>query len=64
MATDGEIKGNKPHWNTEGEFCRQVFLAAIQGICSNPNFFGPEFQQSPQAAVDFADSVVIAAIYR
>lgn len=64
MATKDAIQGNKPGWNTEGEFCRQVFLAAIQGICSNPNFFGQEFQQSPQAAVDFADAVVIAAIYR
>lgn len=38
-----------------------VFLAALNGIISNPNFFGAIFQQSPQAAVDFASLVVEAA---
>jgi hypothetical protein len=32
-----------------------IFLAALQGICANPNFFGPIFQQSPEAAVDKFD---------
>ncbi len=27
---------------------------ALAGICANPNFFGSIFQQSPEAAADFA----------
>ncbi|MGYP003406214017 len=38
-----------------------IFLAALQGICANPNFFGPIFQQSPEAAVEFARACVRAA---
>ncbi len=38
-----------------------IFLAALQGICANPNFFGPIFQQSPNAAVEFAQACVRAA---
>lgn len=41
-----------------------IFLAALQGICANPNFFGPQFQQSPQAAVEFAQACVRAAYRR
>lgn len=50
-------------WNTNSPACREIFCAALQGICANPSFFGALFQQSPQAAVEFADSVVIAAVY-
>lgn len=38
-----------------------IFCAAITGICANPAFFGPLFQQSPQAAVEFASAVVARA---
>jgi hypothetical protein len=51
-------------WNTESEFAREVFCAALQGILANPGFFGPLFQQSPEAAVEFADQVVLRAVYR
>lgn len=54
----------QPRWNPESEHCRDVFCAALQGICANPAFFGPIFQQSPTAAVEFADAVVLAACYR
>lgn len=40
-----------------------IFNAALAGICANPNFFGPLFQQSPQAAVNFAADVTIAAMF-
>lgn len=33
---------------------REIFCAALTGICANPAFFGPLFQQQPGAAVDFA----------
>lgn len=42
------------------ESSHRVFCAALSGICANPAFFGPIFQQSPQAAVDFAMKTVIA----
>ncbi len=38
-----------------------IFLAALQGICANPAFFGPLFQQSPKAAVEFAQACVRAS---
>lgn len=41
-----------------------VYLAALNGIIANPQFFGPLFQQSPQAAVDFAAKVVACAFER
>lgn len=41
---------------------REIFNAALTGICANPHFFGPLFQQSPQAAAEFARDVVAAAI--
>jgi len=40
-----------------------VFCAALTGICANPQFFGPTFQQSPQAAVEFATEVVSIILY-
>ena len=39
-----------------------IACAALTGICANPQFVGPLFQQSPEAAVDFAKQVVIAAL--
>lgn len=52
-----------PRWNTNHDGYRAIFNAALAGICANPNFFGPIMQQSPQAAVDFANEVTLAAIY-
>lgn len=40
---------------------RAIFLAAIQGICANPHFFGAIYQGSPSAAVAFAQEVVSEA---
>ncbi len=59
MAT-GSIAGRP--WNTNHDGYRAIFSAALTGICANPQFFGPLFQQSPEAAVEFADAVVLAAI--
>jgi hypothetical protein len=50
-------------WNEDSEACRMVFTAALTGILANPNFFGSLFQQSPRAAVEFADQVVREAFY-
>ena len=50
-------------WNANHEGYRAIFNAALTGICANPNFFGPIMQQSPRAAVEFANEVVLAAIY-
>lgn len=52
-----------PRWDTNHEGYRAIFNAALTGICANPNFFGPVMQQSPQAAVDFANEVTLATIY-
>lgn len=41
-----------------------IFLAALQGISANPNFFGSAFQSSPEAAVEFARACVRAAYRR
>lgn len=41
---------------------RAVFLAALQGICANPHFFGAIHQGSPNAAVTFAKEVLAEAI--
>lgn len=50
-------------WNSNHEGYRAIFNAALSGICANPNFFGSIMQQQPEAAVDFANEVVLAAIY-
>ena len=39
----------------------QIFLAALQGFIANPNFFGFQYQGSPEAAVEFAQGCVSAA---
>ncbi len=44
---------------TDPEF-DAVFNSALTGICANPAFFGPVYQGSPFAAVEFASSVVFA----
>lgn len=49
-------------WNTQDRGLAQMFCAALQGITANPAFFGPVFQQSPTAAIQFADEVVMAFI--
>lgn len=50
-------------WDSNHEGYRAIFNAALSGICANPNFFGSIMQQQPEAAVDFANEVVLAAIY-
>lgn len=49
-------------WDTNHAGYRAIFNAALTGICANPAFFGPMMQQSPDAAVEFASAVVLAAI--
>lgn len=49
-------------WNTNHEGLRAIFDAAISGICANPHFFGPIMQQSPRAAIEFANSIVLEAL--
>lgn len=49
-------------WDTNNPSLRNIFCAALQGICANPAFFGGEYQGSPNAAIEFADRVVLAAI--
>lgn len=49
-------------WDTNHAGYRAIFNAALTGICANPAFFGPLMQQSPDAAVEFASTVVLAAI--
>lgn len=39
-----------------------IFNAALTGFISNKDFHGPISQGSPMAAVEFANSVVLAAI--
>lgn len=48
-------------WDTNNPLLVSIFNAALTGLIANPNFFGPIHQQSPIAAVDFADQVVLAA---
>lgn len=43
---------------------RAIFLAALQGIVANPNFFGPILQGEPASAVRFAQDVLAAALQR
>lgn len=52
-----------PRWDNNHDGYRAIFNAALSGICANPNFFGPIMQQNPESAVDFANEVVLAAIY-
>lgn len=52
-----------PSWDNNHEGYRSIFNAALSGICANPNFFGPIMQQLPEAAVQFANEVVLAAVY-
>lgn len=53
---------NKLAWDTNHEGYRAIFNAALTGFIANKDFHGPMSQGSPQAAVEFADEVVIAAI--
>ena len=45
-------------WNTNHDGYRAIFNAALGGICANPNF-----QQYPEAVVEFANECVLAAIH-
>jgi hypothetical protein len=47
--------------NMHADASISIFLAALQGICANPVFFGPTFQGLPSAAVEFAQSCVRAS---
>lgn len=40
--------------NLDNQLELVVFAAAISGMSANPAFFGPIYQQSPKAAVEFA----------
>lgn len=48
-------------WDTNNPLLVQIFCAAITGIVANKFFDGPLMQGSPDAAVEFADRVVVAA---
>lgn len=52
-----------PAWNNNHDGYRAIFNAALTGICANPEFFGFIHQGNPQSAVEFANEVVLAAIY-
>lgn len=42
---------------------RELFAAmAMQGLCANPSFFGPQFQQNPVAAAYFGVEAADALI--
>lgn len=50
-------------WDTNHEGLRQIFCAALTGICANPHFIDThQFQGNPDAAVDFANKIVEAAV--
>jgi len=49
-------------WDTNHEGYRAIFNAALTGFIANKDFHSQVFQGSPQAAVEFADEVVVAAI--
>lgn len=49
-------------WDTNNPLLVQIFSAALTGIISSPDFHSGIYQQSPHAAVKFADSVVLAAL--
>ena len=53
---------SKRPWDTNHAGYRAVFNAALTGILSNPAFFGAFMQGEPEAAIEFADRVVLAAI--
>ena len=50
------------HWDTNHAGYRDIFNAALTGVLANPHFYGPILQGSPEAAVGFADKIVMAAI--
>lgn len=49
-------------WDTNHAGYRDIFNAALPGVLANPHFYGPILQGSAEAAVAFADQVVMAAI--
>jgi hypothetical protein len=50
-------------WDTNHEGLRQIFCAALTGICANPHFLDThQFQGEPAAAVEFADKIVMEAL--
>ena len=64
MSTVREVNDFVPRWNKNHEGHRAIFNAALSGICANPALFGSVMQGDPRAAVDFANEVTLAAIYR
>lgn len=59
VATEPAIPAPKPLcFEITHVGAMSTFNAALTGICANPAFFGPIMQQSPAAAVDFANEVV------
>lgn len=53
---------SKRPWDTNYAVYREVFNAALTGILANPAFFGALMQGEPEAAIELADRVVLAAI--
>lgn len=49
-------------WDTNNPLLVQIFSSALTGIIASPDFHSGLYQQSPRAAVEFADSVVLAAL--
>lgn len=52
---------NDRTWDTNHAGYRAIFNAALTGILANPGFFGPIMQGDPEAAVAFANRVVVLA---
>lgn len=49
------------NWHNHDGY-RDVFNAALSGICANPAFFGAQYQGSAAAAVEFALEVLRKAL--
>lgn len=49
-------------WDTNNPMLVQIFCAAISGLAANKYFLEGGYQGSPNVAVAFADSVVLAAL--
>lgn len=53
---------NRRPWNTNDAGLNAIFCAALTGFIANRYFHDAAFQGSPEAAVEFADSVVLSAL--
>ena len=49
-------------WDTNNAMLVQIYSAALAGLLANPVFFNSSiFQGEPDAAVQFADQIVVAS---